>query len=546
MSGTQKKQYTTSDATKLAAFVATASQTEGKAGAVFDSAAASEAAFDSIKNEANTDTPEIISELLGNVTTDDEKKVIKAIFDGARAYSNEHGFMPSGDVLLSAVHQACGIFDSVSNGHHNQISVFPNAPIVAIMGAMAEATPFAGYLPADRGSNEARLIIVNHQAGSNWGDYSAGGIMDGIAAGGDYLGSSRTKELAGPNDTANYKFTFTAQPNAGAALNLLRGRTVVYVNGLIAMQEAQNGSSQATTVPLSGFVTLGGVEYALSGAVKPGSGEVVVTPTPALPAGTVVAAEVFVDYEKDPNVTPRMAVAAASYSLYASPFRAVYQITPEARSQFANEVGVDAGAEAMLAVRGQYALERHYNALRKAKMIGKYGNNVPFDFAYAEQIQQKTRAQIWQDFHSVLGAVSQKMAEDTADHGVTHLYVTATVAAQFLNMPRELFEPSGISARPGIYRLGRLFGLYEVYYTPKVLVESNGGASAEILCVGRSTQTARCPIIFGDASAPVFEPLGLGTDQLSGYAFNARSFTSANPHLASAKGCALITVSNLK
>jgi hypothetical protein len=544
MSGTTPK-YTLQDANSLQKFVAEAAQNEGKSGAMFDSAAASTTAFDSIKNESGT--PAIVTELLGNVSGDEaEQAVVRAIFDGAQSYNREHGVMPSGDVILSAVHQAIGIFDSVNNGHHNANSVFPNAPIVAIMGAMAEATPFAGYLPADKGSNEARLIIVNHTAGSTWGAYKTDEIMDGIAAGGDYIGSSRTKELAAANDGANYKFNFTATPEGGAALNLLRGRTLVYVNGLPAIAETANGSSNGANVPIGGFVTLGGVEIGLSGVVKPGSGEVVVTPAAALPAGTVVSVEVFVDYEKDPSVTPRMAVQARSYSLFANPFRAVYQITPEARSQFANEVGVDAGAEAMLAVRGQYALERHYNAIKKAKMIGKFGNHMPFDFGYAEQILQKTIPQIWQNFQSILGAISQRMAEDTADHGVTHLYVTKTVLAMFQTLPRELWEPSGVTARPGIFRAGRLFGMYEVYYTPKGLNESAGGETAEILCVGRSTQTARCPIIFGDASAPVFEPLGLGTDQLSGYAFNARSFTTANPHLMSAKGCALITVSNLK
>jgi len=544
MSGTNPK-YTPQDANDLEKFVGKAAQNEDRPGQLFDSAAASQSAFSAISNESGG-APSIVTELLGNVESAQEKEIIQAIFDGAQEYNRQHGFMPRGDVLLSAMHQAMGIFDSVNNSHHNAISVFPNAPIVAIMGAMAEATPFAGYLPADRGSNEARLIIVNHTAGSDWGDYKADDIMDGVAAGGDYIGSSRTKELGAPNDNANYKFNFTATKSGGAALNLLRGRTLVYVNGLPAIQETANGSSGAQTVPISGFITLGGSEFNLSGSVKPGSGEVIVTSNPALPAGTLVSAEVFVDYEKDASVTPRMAVAARSYSLFANPFRTVYQITPEARSQFANEVGVDAGAEAMLAVRGQYALERHYNAINKAKMIGKFGNHVPFDFGYADQILQKTIPQIWQNFQSVLGAVSQQMAEDTADHGVTHLYVTKSVLAMFQSLPRELWEPSGIVARPGIFRAGRLFGMYDVYYTPRGLNESAGGETAEILCVGRSSQTARCPIIFGDASAPEFKPLGIGTDQLEGYAFNARSFTTANPHLMSAKGCALITVSNLK
>jgi hypothetical protein len=545
MSGTKGKQYTLKDQKDMQVFVAKAAEAgTSSATTLFDSAAASAAAFDSVKNESST--PSIVTELLGNLKTEDEAAAVRAIMDGAQAYTREHGFMPSGDVLLSAVHQAMAYFDAASNTHHDQISLFPNAPIVAIMGAMAEATPFAGYLPADRGSNEARLIIVNHQAGSNWGDYSQGGIMDGIAAGGDYISSARTKELAAPNDTTNYKFAFTAQPAGGAALKLLRGRTIVYINGLVAMQEVNNGSSSAATVQLGGSVTLGGTEYTLGGTVKPALGEVVVTPGAALPAGTVVSAEVFVDYEADPSVTPRMAVGTSSFAMFASPFRTIYQITPEARSQFANEVGVDPGAEAMLAVRGQYATERHYNALKRAKAIGKYANAAAFDFGYATQIQQKTRAQIWQDFASVLGVVSQQMAEDTADHGITHLYVTKSVAAQFRSMPPELFQPSGITDRPGIFRIGRLFGLYDVYYTPKVLAEGGGGATAEILAIGRSSQTARCPIIFGDASAPVFEPLGTGTDLQSGYGFHARSFTATNPHAQSAKGCALITVSNLK
>jgi hypothetical protein len=544
MSGTEKK-YTTNDANELQKFVSTVTSAEGKEGVVFDSASMTASAVDAIGNQSGS-TPRVLSELLG-VSTIEEKAIVKAVFDGVNAYTREHGVAPTGDVLLSAIHQARGIFDSVSNGHHDQISVFPNAPIVAIMGAMAEATPFAGYLPADKGSNEARLIIVNHNAGSAWGDYKAGDIMDGIAAGGSYLGSSRTAELAAPNDTVNYKFTFkNGSDGSGAVLNMLRGRSIIYVNGVMAATESANGPSGAATVAINGYINLGGTDYTLAGTVKPASGEVVVTPTPAFPGGTVVTTEVFVDYEADPSVTPRMAVQASSYSLFANPFRAIYQITPEARSQFANEVGVDAGAEAMLAVRGQYAQERHYNALTKAKMMGKYNNAATYDFAYAAQILQKTRAQIWQDFASVLGAVSQKMAEDTADHGVTHLYVTRSVAAQFLSMPRELFEPSGITARPGVYRVGRLFGLYDVYYTPKVLNEAGGGATAEILCVGRSTQTARCPIIFGDAAAPVFEQLGTGTDLKSGYGFNARSFTATNPHLMSAKGAALITVSNLK
>ncbi|WP_186083673.1 hypothetical protein [Burkholderia gladioli] len=514
-------------------------------GALFDSAGAAKAGLDAMHNTPGA-TPGVLSELLGNVKEEDEAGIVGAIFDGAAAYEREHGFRPQGDILLSAVAQANALFDSATNAHHDQISLAPAPPIVAILSALAEACPFAGYLPADRGSNEARLIIVTHQAGSTWGGYTQGDLMDGIACGSPYFASSRTADLSSADADGNYAFAFTATPTAGAPLKLLRGRTIVYVNGLIAAAEVGNGPSTAASVPIAGAFTLAGVQYSLSGTISPGAGTVTVKPSAALPAGTVVTAEVFVDYEADASVTPEMQVQAMVYQMFASPYRANYRITPESRSQFANEVGVDAGSEAMMAVRGQYSMERHYQAIYKAKRIGKFQNLSQYDFQYAEQIQQKTRAQIWQDFQAVLGRASQKMAEDTADHGITHLYVTKAVLAQFRSMPADLWQGSGIVDRPGIFRAGRLFGQYDVYYTPKGLIEADDGSSAEILAVGRSTQTARCPIIFGDASSPLFEPLGMGLDQKTGYGFNARSFTSQNPHEMSAKGAALIEVINLK
>jgi hypothetical protein len=544
MNGTQNRNYTLSDQAAVERFVHGIANAEGKPGMMLDSAAAADAGMTAAKEAGNL--PKALDELLA-VSTVDEQKIVKAIFDGVNVFQREHGFQPTGDLLLSAIHQAKSIFDSATNNHHDQISLTPNAPIVAILGALAEACPFAGYLPADRGSNEARLIVVSHQAGSNWGGYKQGALMDGIAQGESFLGSSRTKSLSAPNDTANYKYTFyDGEDGSGEVLTMLRGRTVVYVNGMIAAQEVQNGSSTAAQVAIIGGVNIDGTDYALTGTIKPALGEVVLTPGVALPTGTVVTVEVFVDYETKPEKTPKMQVQAQVFQLFASPFRVTYQVTPEARSQFNNEVGVDAGAEAMMSVRGQYSVERHYNALKKAKMIGQFQGAWEYDFDYDNQIQQKTRAQILQDFASILGMASQAMAEATADHGITHIYCGKFMAALFRSLDATLFASSGITDRPGIFRVGKLFGVYEVYYSPKVVNEAPDGSTSELICVGRSSQTARCPIIMGDASAPMFEPLGTTETLKTGYGFNARSFNAVNPHAMSAVGCTVITVKNLK
>ncbi|WP_175785317.1 hypothetical protein [Burkholderia ambifaria] len=548
MSGTPKIEYNLRDQHDVERFVNSVAGAEGSSGMVLDSVSAANSALEAIKSTSGVNAPRAVERVLQDMDDKQEKEVIKSIFDGVNMYRSEHGFAPSGDIILSALHQARTVLDSVSttNAHHDQISLNPAAPMIAIISALAEACPFAGYLAADSGSNEARLIIIEHQAGSDWGDYSAGDSLDGINSGGEYLGAPREAELVAPNDDADYKFEFTERPGAGDPIKLLRGRTNIYVNGLWAAEENRNANGSAATSPLSGHVTFDGVEYAISGVVRPGTGEVVVTPTPAFPKGTNVTAEVFIDYEVSRGKTPRMAIQGSKFSLYAAPYRGIFQVTPEARSQFTNEVGVDAGAEAMLAVRAQFSNERHYAAIRKVRMVGRHNISSEFDFNFAGQSVQKTRAVMWQDFASHLGMQSQIMAEKTSDHGITHLYVGKDIASQFQTLPDTLFQSSGITERPGIYRVGRLFNKYEVYYTPKGVSEDHAAGTGEIVAVGRSSQTSRCPIIFGDAQAPFFEPLGTTVDLESGYGFTSRCFTHLNPHQQSALGCAVINVKNLQ
>lgn len=81
------------------------------------------------------------------------------------------------------------------------------------------------------------------------------------------------------------------------------------------------------------------------------------------------------------------------------------------------------------------------------------------------------------------------MAEDTIDQGITHVYVSKKMAANIQGLPSTLFTSSGVAARPGIYWVGRLFGLYEVYHSPRI-IDFNSNAT-RIICIGRSTQVAR-------------------------------------------------------
>lgn len=519
--------------------------------------------LDSVRNTPGVTVPKGLDELMGQMKSGDESRILDSIGRGLSLYQAEHGVMPTADVVEAAIQQGQSAFrgingqgqilDSASSSHHDQLSLQPNRAVVAILSAIAEAIPFASYLPVDIQSNQSKLAILSHVAGSAYGDYALNGLMDGASAGDVYTSSSRivqfvtagaapwTGKFSQTNDAANPGYS----DNGGTGVPVLRGRTIVFVKGVPVGLEPTSGSAAAS--PLSGSAVIGGITYTVTGTITVATGVLSVTVTRG-DAGSVVGLQVsaqgFIDYEAAPALIPKVQVRADVYDIYASPWRVMTGISIDATGQLRNELGIDANSEALLAIRTQMSMERHYLALRYAAALG-VNNTVAYDFAYATQIAQKTRAQVWQDFASVIANADQKMALDTMDHGITHLYVPAFVAAQLQSLPADLFVSSGIAARPGIYRVGRLFGKYEVYYSPKIVAQNAGLTTASIVAVGRSSQVARCPIILGDAVAPTFLPLNMQSDLVNNSAMYARDFTVVNPHAPSALGCALINISNL-
>lgn len=545
--------YTHKEAAKLEHFFDSLFE-EGKGAdsQVLDSAAV-KGLTRSVMDSSTIALPESVQRAMEAMPSDEKSRVLDSVLYGMNVYRAEHGVLPTADVLEAALQQGISaskqldsqgrVLDSVgSTGHHDQISAQPNRIIVAITSAIAEAVPFATYLPTDIGSNEARLGIVSHLAGSAFGGYAQSELMDGINVGKEYLSSERRIALTldAERDAATGKFTTIVGGETG--VQVLRGRTIILVNGFPCAYEAFNTAATAANSPISGSTNIGGTDYTISGTVTLASGDVALAFAPALPANTVVEAEGFIDYEAAPQLAPKILTQVLTYSLFANPWRALCDQTVDSKTQYSNELGLDLQSENLITIRNQFAMERHYAALKKLLTLAK-NNQQTYNFDYSNQMGQKSRAQIWQDFQAVLGVVDQQMAEDTMDHGITHLYVPKKIAAQFMGLPRDIFTPSGIQARPSIFRIGTLFGRFDVYYTPKHLTET--ATDSQVLCIGRSGQVARCPLVLGDAVAPTYLPLSMNTDMKYQNGFYARNFTSVNPHQPSARGAALINVTNL-
>lgn len=484
-------------------------------------------------------------------------KVLKALDSALSLYEKEHGVAAPADIVENAIRRAFSTteharnefaLDSISatSDHHAQLALQPNRAVVAILASMAEAVPFAHYLPADIGSNEAILNIVSTRSAHKYGSYDQNGSMDGINSGLPYISTSRVHTSKPSSGNVTGKLTKvqttpdTCESGAGD-LKLLRGRTIVYVAGRQAATEME--MSGAGESPISGKITLQGVTYTITGNINTDTGAYTLNSAPNLPAEVDVVVEGFVDLERSPDLIPGVINAADKYSVYAKPWHVTTHQSISARTQFANELNLDPMAVASLAINNQFSNERHFEAIRKAMRIAAGNGNVEtFDYDAHKAMHDGGRGSIWADLAYPLNVVSHQMALDTMSHGVTHIYVGKRVLAQLRALPSTHFQPSGLKDRPGIFRAGKLFGRFEVYFTPHGVSETSN--SAQILCVGRADDAARSVIVMGDAVAPSIIPTALNGDLRQGAAFYARNFTSVNPHAPSAMGAALINVTN--
>lgn len=544
----------TADAARFMDGLEQAAKSE-KAGQVFDSAAGVDFIESAIKG--NGSVPATVQAVFDEAKNDAEARLItSALLDGCRQYEAAHGVEAPADVVEQALHSAYATtqdarrkyqatLDNATSAKSDNLSLQPNRAVVAILSTFTEAIPFAHYLPADIGSNEARLAILSHEAGSAYGAYDVGGSMDGINSGSPYLSTARihTVHDDGSTGTVTGKLSvlqtsYDECNQSGGQVKLMRGRTVVYVNGCPCAYDTNVGA--AAQSPIAGSVKVGEQDHTITGNINVDTGEFTLTINPALAKEIPIAVEGFIDLERAPELTPSVISHVQTYSLYANPWRAVTRQTMDARTQMSNELGLDPYSESILAINSQFANERHYMALAKGMRIAQM-NTGTFDFGDARKHQDNSRAEVWRDMAQPLGVLDQKMAEDTMSHGITHLYVGKHVASQLMSMSG--FEPSGITARPGIYRLGRLFKRYEVYYTPKIIKDT--AESAQILCVGRAPDVARNPIVLGEAVAPTVVPLSVNEDLRQGAGFYARNFTCVNPHAPSAKGFAILNVTNM-
>lgn len=485
------------------------------------------------------------------------KQLIAATLDSAcRDFEQMHGSKPSGAILDSAIRTTLNslsssyrtlaglkvaAYDDVQGGMSGA-PMQANRAALGIYNAITEAIPFAGVIPMSEGL-QGKVIIAQHEAANTVGHYRANDSLDGINAGKPFMLATRDVQAEG-SDLTNYTAKIKYAEGDANGSPVIPSGTDVFVNGLPAGGVPVNTSSSNATAPIVGSVVLNGTTHNVTGTLTTATGDVTLKFDPKLPTGSTVHVSGILNYEH-PDMKgkrPRFQASARSYDFRATFTSGLYQVSQEAKAQFSAEVRLDPASEAMLAMRQQANAERHRTALNYMYRIGKNFIITANMNAQARQ-DERSRASMWSDLLFALTAADQNMIERTNAFGIGVIYVGGKGRAELEALPENLFQKAGSPSRPGIYRIGRLFNRYEVYYAPNLVNEN--ATSIEMLAIGRSEQTGLNPLIIGDVVAPTFVYLGNTPDLLEGAGYFQAGALRVNPHAQAATGAAIIAITGL-
>lgn len=483
--------------------------------------------------------------------------LVTATLDSAIAeYKHLHGKAPSGAILHNAVRCALnGVSQTALNRagvgatFDDAVSISQSdAPLVSTRAAIAlyqgviEAIPFGGYIPMSDALS-GKIIVAHHEAGSTTGAYNKNDSLDGIYSGKPFMSHERTV-LAQSSDKKAFTALITYVDGDATGAPLIPSATQVLVNGLPAGGAPLNASVADTRAPLSGSIELADKEYTFTGTVTVATGEVAVNFDDALPDGVEVEVVGLINYEHDTmrDKRPVITATARSYDLRAVFTSARYRATQEAKTQWNSEIRLDVGSEAMLTMRQQHAAEKHYNALKSMYKVGKNYVHTA-NLGGTSRLDARSRADVWADVLFKLTEADQSMLERTNAFGVGVIYVGSKGKAELSALPNTIFEPSGVSSRVGIYRIGRLFGQFDVYFAPNLVNET--ASSLEMLCIGRSEQTGLNPYILGDVVSPTFLKLEVADDLSEGAGYFYAGAARINPYIKAAQGAAIVAVTGL-
>ncbi|MCG6387501.1 hypothetical protein [Vibrio fluvialis] len=461
------------------------------------SAIGNEAMFESMSDQAK----------IGTVT---------AMQSAVRDYERTYGELPRDEIFASAFQTVENMMllegraekgsvgsmmlESIGNSLSESTGVEIRARMVGlVLPVLLETATLDAVTMIPAGANEAEIFKVYRRAGSNFGGYKAGDLIDQTTLG-QYTSMKQRYAFKADQlpDGTKTEFVFdtkTDLPNTNFAIPFKKGSASVWVNRKRVAREAVMG--QTTLV---GTAVIADINYTINVAVDRTAGKMTVSPTSVLPAGVELYAEFEVDIESKPELIPIIDHDMDSRTLYPSQNVVAADATVQAMFTMQREFNTDLKSMQMSHMRNTLAAEKSQRHLEDFKFI-TYKEETFNIYTPSGEDWRMQRERL----HEVLLHISQKILAATNTTGMTGMYAGGFAANILKSLGAPHFiAPANYRETNAVHYAGKLFGVWKVYQAPVVL------EPGEIICYGRGASHSEAGYVAGDAIAATMytHPIG--------------------------------------
>lgn len=369
-----------------------------------------------------------------------------------------------------------------------------------VLPVLLETSTLDAVTMVPAGANEVEIFKVHRRAGSAFGGYKKGDLIDQTTVG-QYTSMKQRYpfvEAQSPDGTrTTHVFdTKTDLENTSEALPFRKGTVSLWVNRKRAVRESFDGSS--TT--LVGTADINGTQYTINVSVDRTNGKITATPATALPAGVELHAEFEIDIEQKPELIPLIDHDMESVKLRPSQNVIAADATIQAMFTMQREFSTDLKSMQMSHMRNTLAAEKSQRHLTDMNFVCHQEETFNIYVPTGEDWRLHR-----EQLHEVLLGISQKILKKTKVTGMTGMYAGSYAATILKSLGAPHFvAPANYRESNNIHYAGKLFGVWKVFQAPIVIGDN------EILCYGRGASHSEAGYVAGDAIAATMytHPIG--------------------------------------
>ncbi|WP_419238322.1 hypothetical protein ACN08P_23150 (plasmid) [Photobacterium leiognathi subsp. mandapamensis] len=457
--------------------------------------------------------PTAIDPMFESVTESQGRQIISAAQSAIREYEEQFGCLPR-DEMLAAAHKSMesmltlegrsaegntggmmleSIGESLSTSEGVEIRAKMIGLILPTMLATATSDAVT-FMPAQ--NDEMEIFKVYRTAGSNFGDFAKGTVIDDKTVG-QY---SQMRQLfplvtAQQPDGTKKEYVFTASTDlqhTSIDIPMKAGSVSVFVNHVRVARDMDAQKGRLFGTDEAGVTYTGTIDY-----VK---GIITVNSSKALAAEDKIDVEFEIDIETSPELIPTIDMEMDSRKLRPSQNAIAADATIQAMFSMQREYGVDLKAMQMGLMRNYLAAEKATRQLRD--MNYACTKNTTFNIWCPEGLDWKLQRE---KLREKLLEVSAAILEASKVSGLVGLYagVGASTAIKSLGAPYFVPAPNYRQTNK-IHFAGTLFGMWKVFECPVIVGDQ------EILCYGRGNNHSEAGYVAGDAVAATMynHPIG--------------------------------------